>query len=583
MVEGHQEFGGTVTISPTGTIRLPVANEVVAAGKTIPDLTAELIRAYKKRLLEPEIYVSLAIPHVPRAFVIGAVKNPGSYPLPTEAGIFEVLMLAGGLAGSADECDASLIRKTTGETVAINLPQVLAGSRQANVALEDGDLLRVDSRQVQVYVGGAVKNPGIYSLPAASGIFQLVMSAGGLTVPVETCEARLVRKANGEVLAVDLAKVLSGTPQSDVVLAQGDFLRIDPRPTIQVYVTGKVEVPGLYELPAQATFSQAIAAAKGIQGDAGDCTAVIQRGTSVLQVDLAAIFHHSDPKADIPLQRLDSIRVDASKSVEISGEVGKPATYQIGNAVDLRGLLNLAGGVTPVADLTHATLTHSDGTQEIIDIDELIRMSGSKTLHNGDRVLIPGKYLTVTLVGQVNKPGAIRLPPGATVADALLMAGGPTVSASLSQVKLLHPDGTEALLNLNETKNATPVTVRDGDQLVIPDSNSRIAVMGKVRNPGYFPMSEFAPYTAMQAVLTAGGFAERAVPEKSYVIRLLPDGQSRKMEVNLRAVMKDGDREANIVLVPGDMIYVPESSGLTWSNTLSAVSGLALIRSLLGL
>jgi protein involved in polysaccharide export with SLBB domain len=584
LVADHQEFGGTVTISPGGTIRLPVVNEMAAAGKTIPDLTAELIKAYKKRLLEPEVYVTLATARVSQVYIVGAVNKPGIYPLQTGSGIFEVLMLAGGLAGAADESGASLVRKATGEVLAIDLPRVVAGVPAANLALEDGDLLRVDWRQVEVYVGGAVKTPGIYSLPAASSIFQLLMLAGGLTAPPEGCAASLVRKASGEVLPIELKQVMSGAPQPELILAQGDFLRVEKIPTVQVYVTGQVEVPGLYELPENVTFSQAVAAAKGIRGDPADCQAVVQRGTAIIQVDLAAIFNRADPAADIPLQRLDSVRVEAStKTVSISGEVARPAAYQLGAAVDLRGLLNLAGGVTPFADLAQLTLTHADGTQETVDYDSLTRAGGTQALRSGDQVAIPGKYLTVTLTGQVNKPGATRLPPGASVADALLLAGGPTVAASLSAVKLLHPDGTEELLDLKEAERAAAVALRDGDQLVIPDSNSRVAVMGNVRNPGYFPISEFAPFTAVQAVLTAGGFADKAQPGKSYVIRPLPDGRMEKIPIDLHAAMKSGDPEENVLLAPGDTVYVPKSSGLTWSGVRGALSDFWILRALFGL
>jgi len=583
VVADHREFGGTVTISPGGAIRLPVVNEIIAGGKTIPDLTKELTQAFKKRLLNPEVYVTLATPHVSQAYVVGAVNKPGIYPLQVGAGVFEVLMFAGGLSSPVDECDASLIRKATGEVLVIDLPKIMTGERQTNIPLEDGDLLRIESRQVQVYVGGAVKNPGIYTISTTSNISQLLMLAGGLAAPVENCDAKLTHKASGEAAAIDLAKVISGVPQTDIVLAQGDFLQIDILPTIQVYVTGQVEVPGLYELPANATFSQAIAAAKGLQGDPADSQAIIQRGTATMQVDLAAIFKKTDPKADIPLQKLDSIRVDASKSVIISGEVGKPASYQIGNMVDLRGLLNLAGGVTPFADLAHVVLTHVDGTQETVNYDELTKAGGVKALRNGDQVNIPGQYLTVTLTGQVNKTGATRLPPRATVADALLMAGGPTTSASLTAVKLQHPDGSAEILDLNEASKAGTVALHDGDQLVIPDSNSRIAVMGNVRNPGYFPMSEFAPISAVQAVLTAGGFADKALPGKSYIIRPLPDGQTTKIPINLNTAMKSGNPKDNVVLAPGDMVFVPKSSGLTWSGMISTLSGIALIRNIFGL
>ncbi len=57
--------------------------------------------------------------------------------------------------------------------------------------------------------------------------------------------------------------------------------------------------------------------------------------------------------------------------------------------------------------------------------------------------------LVVHVVGQVRRPGVVRLPPGARVLDAIRAAGGATSSADLNHLNLARP-------------------VADGEQIVVP-------------------------------------------------------------------------------------------------------------------
>jgi competence protein ComEA len=57
--------------------------------------------------------------------------------------------------------------------------------------------------------------------------------------------------------------------------------------------------------------------------------------------------------------------------------------------------------------------------------------------------------LLVHVVGQVHRPGVVRLPPGSRVLDAVQAAGGPTSSADLNHLNLARP-------------------VADGEQIVVP-------------------------------------------------------------------------------------------------------------------
>jgi len=67
--------------------------------------------------------------------------------------------------------------------------------------------------------------------------------------------------------------------------------------------------------------------------------------------------------------------------------------------------------------------------------------------------------LLVHVVGQVRRPGVVRLPPGSRVLDAVQAAGGTTSSADLNHLNLARP-------------------VADGEQIVVPKPGESIPVAG---------------------------------------------------------------------------------------------------------
>jgi polysaccharide export outer membrane protein len=94
---------------------------------------------------------------------------------------------------------------------------------------------------------------------------------------------------------------------------------------------------------------------------------------------------------------------------------------------------------------------------------------------------------------------------------------------------------------------------RDDVIFIPPDLVNRIKVVGAVRNPGMFPYVK--GMTALDAVLSAGGFTEFA-SQNSVVIVRQEGGEVKNIEVRLKDVIKGGDMSQNVPLKPGDMISV---------------------------
>jgi polysaccharide export outer membrane protein len=91
-----------------------------------------------------------------------------------------------------------------------------------------------------------------------------------------------------------------------------------------------------------------------------------------------------------------------------------------------------------------------------------------------------------------------------------------------------------------------------------------VSVQGYVKNPGRYALTIETATTLVDIISKAGGFQDTAWGTRVKVTRILADGSAHVFEVDVEDVMrgktkdKDQVQAANMLLVPGDVIYVPE-------------------------
>jgi protein involved in polysaccharide export with SLBB domain len=98
--------------------------------------------------------------------------------------------------------------------------------------------------------------------------------------------------------------------------------------------------------------------------------------------------------------------------------------------------------------------------------------------------------------------------------------------------------------------------VRDPQvSLFVKEFNSqKIYVFGQVQRPGTFTYEQ--GMNIVQAITQAGGFAQLADKDGTYVTRLI-GGREQRIRVSVEDIGQGNS--PNIELQPGDIIYVPES------------------------
>ena len=131
-VFGVEELTKDVRVNSNGKISLPLVGPVMAGGRTIPELEAELAKRYADGYLQdPQVSVFVKEFTSQRVTLEGAVAKPGIYPITGRTSLLQAIALAGGVDDKvADLGGIVLMRQVDGKRQAavFDLRQVRRGT-----------------------------------------------------------------------------------------------------------------------------------------------------------------------------------------------------------------------------------------------------------------------------------------------------------------------------------------------------------------------------------------------------------------------------------------------------------------------
>lgn len=87
-------------------------------------------------------------------------------------------------------------------------------------------------------------------------------------------------------------------------------------------------------------------------------------------------------------------------------------------------------------------------------------------------------------------------------------------------------------------------------------TSEQIRVVGEAAQPQAIPYTE--RMTLLDVMITVGGLTEFAAGNRATVVRVV-DGVQRQIRVRLNDLLKDGDIDANMEMLPGDILIIPEA------------------------
>ncbi len=136
----------TLLVRPDGGISFPLAGDLAAAGRTVDQLTADLVARLTKFIPSPVVTVALQENLGNRIYVAGKVNKPGVFLVNQDINVLQALAIAGGPTPFAKLKNIKILRREGGVEHAIpfNFKQVQRGERlEQNIILRPGDTVLV--------------------------------------------------------------------------------------------------------------------------------------------------------------------------------------------------------------------------------------------------------------------------------------------------------------------------------------------------------------------------------------------------------------------------------------------------------
>lgn len=131
------------------------------------------------------------------------------------------------------------------------------------------------------------------------------------------------------------------------------------------------------------------------------------------------------------------------------------------------------------------------------------------------------RTVSVSLVGELTRPGTYTLPSFASPFNALFAAGGPNENGSFRHIQIYRDSKLLKEIDIYEflVKGdfTSPINLQDNDVIIVPPVRARVEVQGPVRREGLF---EVKPGETVENLIQfAGGFSSQAYKERLTVTR----------------------------------------------------------------
>lgn len=476
-------------------------------------------------------------------------------------------------------------------------------------------------RTIQVDILGEVATPGTFRMSPFSSVFHALYRAGGINDIGSLRNIQVLRNGK-KVAGVDIYDYLfKGKTSGNIRLQEGDVIIVPPYEQL-VNIDGNVKRPMYYEIKPDETVKSLLDYAGGFTGDAygGMVRLSRQSGTEneLYNIDRGEFATYRLQDGDIIT--VGTILDRYANRVELKGAVYRPGMFAIGDGLKtVRDLIDKADGVTEDA-YTDRVLLYREGPEKqlevvALDLKDILRGAAPDiTLKRNDMLVISSvneleERGDVYIGGQVARPGAYPYAANSTVEDLIFQAGGLLEGASTARVdisrRIVDPSATEAT---NQLAQEFTVSIENG-LAVGKGKGFRLKPYDRVevrRSPGYAPQETVAidgevlfagTYTLRKRnerlsefVTRAGGLidgayikganlsrrlSESELAARKEALRLAMSNNSENMGdsiaidkidlsnmynvgINLEKALANPGSDYDLVLMPGDSLYVPE-------------------------
>jgi protein involved in polysaccharide export with SLBB domain len=457
-------------VSPEGKIVIPNVGVSHVGGLSIEAVKALLTQKIGTRYAgvggaNPSSFLMVTLSNIRsiKINIVGEVKTPGSYQLPSFTTSFNALYAAGGptVKGSFRNIQVFRAGKQIAEVDLYDF--LLQGNTDKNIRLEDNDVLLVPQYGKRVEIVGEVRRNLFFEVKENETVVNLIEMANGYTNNAYR-KMLTIQRSNGldkSILNIDEKE------QSVTRLFDGDYVIVGKAPNIytnRIQIIGAVFREGDYELTDNFRITDLLNKAGGLKEDAFKARAILYRTEYGLQKTAISINLNkaslNDPNNNLILNREDVLVVSSiydlqeNYFVTINGEVNDPGIYPYSKGMTVGELVLKSKGFKEAAsesaiEIVRRVRDNDNQIAKIITVNinkELSINSNDRntTLEPFDQVFVRASVgfrdlKKVYVQGEANYTGQFVMDrANMTVGDLVKRAGGVLPSANVNGTILIR-------------------------------------------------------------------------------------------------------------------------------------------------
>ncbi len=545
-----QEYN--LMVNRDGTIQFPNLGPISVAGLSFAELRKSLSTQISQQMIGVQSNITLGELRSIRIFVAGDAYKPGSYTVSSLSTVTQALFVAGGIndIGSLRNIQVKRNGKLVGRLDLYDL--LMHGDAKGDIRLQSGDVVFIPSVGAQVSVDGEVRRPAIYELKKGDDMADVIAMAAGLKAgayPKSSQIERFNRSGLKTVINLDLT-AKNGKQQ---LAHAGDFVHIKSSSNQfenAITLVGAVVRPGKYQWFNGEKISDLLPSLWGDLAQSADLDyGLVVREINefgdieVLQFAPGKAIKNKDLVNDIVLKPHDKVIIfNFSDELQNRYELNKIVKNRVEKVTELNKELNAS-----LADPSQQIQTQQgNAAKQTANDDSLV---GSDLFEAGFSQLQTQQLKPLTSLAGI----AIAGGKDNNTAKQTLIKG--VVNKML--VNLFNDNDlirVSGVMNRNEL--LYPIIVKLNNQGRAGKAVSIVAVTGKVRHPGIYPLAVGGKISDL--VQAAGGLKEGAYTARAELTRtIVKQGNSdtKHFNVDLTQAMQNSASD-NMSLHGRDILTV---------------------------
>ena len=360
--------------------------------------------------------------------MLGEAYKPGRYVMSGLSSVSNALFVSGGVNEQGSLRNIQIKRNNQVISTYDFYDFLLKGSLESDVVLEDGDIIFIPFIENSINVGGAFKRPHRYEFIEGETIQDAIFLAGGFNSEVHgspRIELSTINElsANRELSYLDLKSSI------DRALKNGDVLNISSVSGITpktIELTGEVRNPGTYSIQPGDRILDIINRAGGYTSEGYFPGAVFLR-KEVAKSQAAAFDRAADSLEDTVIDIVTQTTLAPDQNIS-------------------------QFTLLPISELITKIRNEKPLGRMVVNLDPYLLKTDpviNFTVQDQDRLHIPRRPSSVSIVGEVLNSASVGFNPEFDVNDYIKLAGGLKDSADAGKIFVILPDGKSELVKRN--------------------------------------------------------------------------------------------------------------------------------------